>query len=91
MTRDEMKAVIKELKEFKALRDEITSMITSLEDQIKTEMDAQQTEEMFLDEYKITYKPFSSSRIDAAALKKAFPEIAEKYGKMTHGRRLLVS
>ena len=42
-------------------------------------------------EYKITWKAVTSSRIDTAALKKALPDVAERFTKETTVRRFTVA
>ena len=48
-------------------------------------------EELRAGEYKITWKPVESSRIDTAALKKAMPQIAEAFTKTTTTRRFCIA
>lgn len=91
MTREEIKARITELKELKNMRVELDGMISAIEDEIKAELTAQDTDEMIIDEYKITWKATSSSRIDMVAFRKDLPELAAKYTKCTPSRRFLVS
>ena len=42
-------------------------------------------------EYKITWKAVTSSRIDTTALKKAMPDVAERFTKETTTRRFCVA
>ena len=42
-------------------------------------------------EYKITWKAVTASRIDTTALKKALPEVAERFTKTTTARRFCVA
>ena len=39
----------------------------------------------------MTWKPVTSSRMDTAALKKALPEIAERFIKSTTNRRFVLA
>ena len=42
-------------------------------------------------EYKITWKPVTSSRIDTTALRKALPEVAAAFTRETTVRRFCVA
>ena len=48
-------------------------------------------EELRAGEYKVTWKAVKSSRLDAAALKKALPEVAERFTRITTTRRFCVA
>ena len=41
--------------------------------------------------YKVSWKTFTSSRVDTTALKKALPEVAAAYTKTTTGRRFSIN
>ena len=40
---------------------------------------------------KVTWKPVTSSRLDAAALRKALPDVAERFTRTTTTRRFTVA
>jgi predicted phage-related endonuclease len=42
-------------------------------------------------DWKVTYKTVTSSRIDTTALKKALPDVAERFSKTTTTRRFTVA
>ena len=42
-------------------------------------------------EYRITWKAVTSSRIDTSALRKALPDVAERFTKETVTRRFVIS
>ena len=48
-------------------------------------------EELRAGEYKITWKPVTSSRLDAAALRKALPEVAACFTRTSTARRFCVA
>ena len=72
-----------------ALIDEATQEAEALKDQIKSAMGDR--EELRAGEYKVTWKPVTSSRVDTAALKKELPEIAARFTKTTTSRRFCVA
>lgn len=49
------------------------------------------SESMTAGEYKITWKNVTSARIDTSALKKALPDVAERFTKETIVRRFSVA
>ena len=89
MSTNELKAKAAELKELKAMREELEAEITSIEEEIKAAMGDQ--EQINAGPFKITWRPVTSSRLDSAALKKALPEIAARFTKTTTTRRFTVA
>ena len=84
-----MEAKIRELQELKRMREELEAEITALEDAIKADMG--QREELTAGAYKVTWKPVTSRRIDTAAMKKALPEVCERFMRETIVRRFCVN
>lgn len=87
MSANEMTAKVRELKELKAMADEITA----IEDEIKAEMTARNTEEMTVDIFKIRWTHVTSSRFDSASFKKAMPELYGQFTKTTQSRRFSIA
>ena len=90
MSKTEMTNKVRELKELKAMADELAAEITAIEDSIKADMTAQGVEEMTVDVYKVRYKTVKSSRFDTTAFKKAMPELAARFMRETESRRFTV-
>lgn len=91
MSTNELTSKVKELKELKTMADELAAEIEAIENELKAEMTARDTEEMIVDIFKIRYTTVTSSRIDTTAIKKELPEIAERYTKKTTSRRFSVA
>lgn len=91
MTNKEMIAKVRELKELKAMADELAAEITAIEDTIKEEMNAQGVEEMTVDVFKIRYKTVISNRFDSKAFKATHAELYNQYTKPTESRRFTVA
>ena len=89
MSINEMEAKARELRQLQALIDEAQAEAEALKDTIKAAMG--DSESIQAGEYKITWKPVKSSRIDTAALKKALPDVAERFTKETTVRRFTVA
>ena len=80
----ELESKVKELRQLQSLIDEATAEAEAIKDAIKAAMG--DAEELRAGEYKITWKAVKSSRLDAAALKKALPEVAERFTRTTTRR-----
>ena len=89
MSINEMEAKARELRQLQALIDEAQAEAEALKDAIKAAMG--DSESIQAGEYKITWKAVTSSRIDTAALKKALPDVAERFTKETTVRRITVA
>lgn len=89
MSLNELKAKAAELKELKAMQEELAAEINAIEDEIKSAMGDQ--EQIIAGGYKITWKTVTSSRFDATAFKKAMPDLAAQYIKTTTTRRFTVA
>ena len=91
MSKTEMTSKVRELKELKAMADELAAEITAIEDSIKADMAAQGVEEITVDVYKVRYKTVKSSRFDTTAFKKAMPDLAAQFMRETESRRFTVA
>lgn len=89
MSINEIKAKANELKELKAMQEELAAEITTLEDEIKAYMG--ETEQITAGAFKITWKNVTSSRFDSTAFKKANPDLAAQYIKTTTTRRFCIN
>ena len=90
MSNNELHAVIKELKEFKLLKEEAEARISELENLIKSEMKAQETNKMVIGEYKCSLSVVNSNRIDSKALQENRPDIYSIFVKPSTYERLTV-
>ncbi len=88
MSNPTMEATVHELLELKRMREELDGEIIALEDAIKAVMGSEET--LIAGAYKVSWTPFTSSRIDTAALKKALPDVAAAYTKTAIVRRFTV-
>ena len=89
MSAHELECKVRELRQLQSLIDEATAEAEAIKDAIKAAMG--DSEEMRAGEYKVTWKAVQSSRLDAAALKKALPEVAERFTRTTTARRFCVA
>ena len=91
MTNKEIEAKLKELKELKVLQEELKDQIEALEDAIKAEMTAQDTDTLRAGAFKATWKPYTSNRFDSSAVKKTHEELYKQYSKAVTTKRFLVA
>lgn len=91
MSINEMTAKVRELKELKAMAEELTAEITAIEDSIKADMNEKGIDEMQIDIFKIRYKTVTSSRFDSTAFKNTHSELYNQYLKQTTTRRFSIA
>lgn len=84
----EMEKAVRELQELRRMREELDAEMEALEGTIKAAMGDR--EQIMAGGYKITWKLVTSSRLDSSALRKALPEVAERFMKTTSTRRFTV-
>ena len=89
MSNPAMEAKVRELMELKRMREELDAEIASAEDAIKAVMGDEET--MIAGAYKVSWKTFTSSRLDSIALKKALPDIAAQFTRQTTARRFSIN
>lgn len=87
----ELDSKVKELRELRRMAEELAAEMEAITDSIKAEMTRRNVEELAGADWKASYKAVSSTRIDTAALKKALPEIAERFSKSSSTRRFVLA
>ena len=88
MSINEIEVKVRELRQLQVLIEEAQAEADAIRDSIKAHMGDQ--EEIRAGEYRITWKPVTSTRIDTTALKKAMPDIAQAFTRETTTRRFCV-
>ena len=87
MAMGNLNALMREIAEYSRMAEEIGATLDGLKDSLKKYMDENGLETLAGTEHKATYKSVSSSRLDTAALKKDFPEVAAKYMRKIETKR----
>lgn len=90
MSTNELHAVIKELKEFKLLKEEAEARIAELECIIKSEMRTHELNKMVIGEYKCSLAMVTTNRIDSKALQEKEPTIYTAFLKASSYERLTI-
>lgn len=84
--------IIKKLDDLKALQrliEEAQNEADALRDEIKDFMG--DSEQFTVGNYKVTYKTVTTSRVDTTALKKALPDVAERFSRTSTTRRFVIA
>ena len=89
MSTTELEMKIRELRQLQQLIEEAQAEAEGIKDAIKAHMGA--SEELRAGEYKVTWKPVTSSRLDPAALRAALPEVAARFTRTSMTRRFTVA
>ena len=91
MTMHELTSKVEELKELKAMAEELSAEMATLEDAIKAEMAAREAEELQAGLFKVRYKTVESRRLDGKSLRKEMPELYERFSKAVVTRRFVIA
>lgn len=89
MSNNELTTKVRELRQLQSLIEEAQAEADAIKDSIKQHMG--ETEELHTGEYKITWKPVISSKLDTKALKAAHPILFEAFTRESVTRRFCVS
>lgn len=89
MSVNEIESKVRELRQLQALIDEAQAEAEAIRDALKAHMG--DSEELRAGEYRITWKPVTASRLDTTALRKALPDVAERFTRTTTSRRFCVA
>ena len=89
MSTQELELKCRELRQLQALIEEAQAEADALKDRLKAALG--DAESVQAGEYRITWKAITSSRIDTAALKKALPDVAERFSIRSTTRRFSVT
>lgn len=82
-----IKDVIKEIKEYQAMQDELKKQINELKEEAIEWLDENELDEILTDEGKITYREVISKRFNSTAFKKNFADIYDEYTTKTSNMR----
>lgn len=89
MSTNELEMKCRELRQLQNLIEEAQAEAEAIKDAIKAAMG--DSEAIQAGEYKITWKPVTTTRLDSKALKAALPDVVERFTKTTTTRRFCVA
>ena len=90
MTTYNIECTAKELRELKAMREELDAEITALEDMLKAEMTRRNTQELTAGAYSILWTEYTTMRFDSSRFKKENADLAAAYTKTSTARRFII-
>lgn len=82
---------IEQLKELEALIEEAKAEADKLRDEIKTEMQKRNTEELEVGKYIVRWTSVLSNRFDSTNFKRVMPEVYKAYTKQVASRKFTIS
>ena len=82
-----IKEVIKEIKEYQAMQEELKKQINELKEEAIEWLDENEIDEILTDEGKITYREVISKRFNSTQFKKDFADIYDEYTTQTSNMR----
>lgn len=91
MSNLELTNTLRELKELKAMQEELAAEIETIQDKIKGYMAAKELDTLTVDVYKVSYKEVKSTRFDSTAFKKAYTDLYNLFAKETVSKRFTVN
>ncbi len=91
MSMNDMDSKVKELRELKRMQDELNAEIEAVQDAIKAEMTVRGTDTLTGNDWKVTWKTVTSSRLDTTAIKKALPDLAQQFTKTSTSCRFVLA
>lgn len=87
----EVDAKVKELRELRNMEAEVKSAITAIEDSLKAEMLAKNTEVLAGKDYLITWKTIITNRFDSTAFKLTHADLFAQFSHSTTTRRFVIA
>lgn len=91
MSNNALEGKVRELKELKAMQEELIAAVAAIEDEIKAFMTEQGVDELAVDVYKIRWKVVTGLRFDTSAFRKTHSDLYQQYTKQTTSRRFTVA
>lgn len=87
----EVDAKVNELRELRGMEAEVRAAITAIEDSLKAEMLAKNTEVLTGKNCRITWKTVITNRFDSAAFKLTHADLFTQFSRSTTTRRLVIA
>lgn len=90
MSKIELLEKIRSYKELQLFIKQLTEEADAIKSVITAQMDAENTDTMTVDVFTVKNTTYQSSRVDTTALKKALPEVAERFTKTSEAKRFAI-
>ncbi len=90
MSNTEIIEKVQYLQELRRMGEELNGEIEAVQNQIKAHMTAHSLTELVAGAFRVTWQTVVTNRLDARALARDYPELAERYTRSTPSRRFQV-
>ena len=91
MSKKKLQEKVQELVSLREMAAELADEISTLEDEIKADMDRQGVDTLEAGKHTIRWAVVKSSRFDSRAFRETYPTIYDQYTKSTEVRRFTVA
>ena len=91
MSISEIDAKVSELRELRDMEAEVKSAITAIEDSLKAEMLAKNTDVLAGKDCTVTWKTIVTNRFDSAAFKLTHADLFAQFSRSSTSRRLMIA
>ena len=91
MSINEIDAKVSELRELRDMEAEVKSAITAIEDSLKAEMLAKNTDVLAGKDCTVTWKTIVTNRFDSAAFKLTHADLFSQFSRSSTSRRLVIA
>ena len=91
MSINEIDAKVSELRELRDMEAEVKSAITAIEDALKAEMLAKNTDVLAGKDCTVTWKTIVTNRFDSAAFKLTHADLFAQFSRSNTSRRLVIA
>ena len=91
MSKKKLQEKVQELVELRQMAAELADEISTLEDEIKADMERQGVDTLEAGKHTIRWAVVKSSRFDSRAFRETYPSIYDQYTKSTEVRRFTVA
>jgi len=88
---NDVQSKVNDLREYRRMVEDLEAEITAIQDSIKAHMTAAGVDELAGADYKISWKPVTTSRLDSKALKAALPDVFSAYSRESISRRFTIA
>ena len=91
MSKKKLQEKVQELVSLREMAAELADEISTLEDEIKADMDRQGVDTLEAGKHTVRWAVVKSSRFDSKAFRETYPSIYDQYTKSTEVRRFTVA
>ena len=91
MSAKDITAKVRKLKRLQSKADELQAEITAIQNELKAELETQDTEELHAGEYKLRFTTVTSNRFDSKSFKVLYSDLYKQFTKQTTSRRFTIA